>query len=269
MLPVAPKSMTPNSSAKAVLAEAKGWQTIMSRDEERALDVYLDIKSPHSYLAVRPSLEVARDYKVQVNFLPYTLSYVGLGLTTSVQPDNKRRPANLTADRKARMYYAAARQYAALQGLPFRSPYRLLDSTSANKAFLFAKTQKLEVPFLMQVYVQGWGSGWRNYEIESLDQLSETLGLIGANTDGFEAYMQSEGLGDTTLRSCMEKAETSGVTGVPHYVFYDTPLGQKLGLFGREHLALIREKFAADGLARTSSVRPEFSHAWHGPKLTP
>ena len=266
---MAPKSMTSSPSARAVLAEAEEWHTIMSREEERILDVYLDIKSPHAYIAVRPSLEVARDYKVQVNFLPYTLSYVGLGLTTSVNPDNKRRPANLAADRKARMYYAAARQYAALQGLPFRSPYRLLDSTSANKAFLFAKIQNLEVPFLMQVYVQGWGSGWRDYQIESLDQLRETLDLIGANTDGFEAYMESEGLGDTTLRNCMEKAETSGLAGVPHYVFYDTALGRQLGLFGREHLALIREKFTADGLARTSSVRPEFSHAWHGRTPTP
>ncbi len=99
--------------------------------------------------------------------------------------------------------------------------------------------------------------------------MRETLGLIGASTEGFEAYMESEGLGDTTLRNCMEKAEASGLAGVPHYVFYDTDLGQQLGLFGREHLALIRKKFAADGLARTSSVRPEFSHAWHGPKLTP
>ena len=110
MFPVAPKSMTSSPSARAVLAEAEEWHTIMSREEERILDVYLDIKSPHAYIAVRPSLEVARDYKVQVNFLPYTLSYVGLGLTTSVNPDNKRRPANLAADRKARMYYAAARQ---------------------------------------------------------------------------------------------------------------------------------------------------------------
>ena len=33
-------------------------------------------------------------------------------------------------------------------------------------AFLFAKQQGLEVAFLMQVYVIGWGSGWRDYELE-------------------------------------------------------------------------------------------------------
>ena len=255
-----------DATAAAVLAEVEEWQKIMAQDAERELDVYLDIKSPHAYLAVRPSLEVARDYKVRVNFLPYTLSYVALGVTTSLDSDKKRRPANPAADRKARMYYAAARQYAALQGLPFRSPYRLLDSALANKAFLFAKHQALEVPFLMRVYVQGWGSGWRDYEIESLHRLHGTLVEIGAHTDGFEAYMASNGAGEVELKSCKAKAEAAGVVGVPHYVFDDTVSGREFGLFGREHLALIREKFTVDGLARTPSVRPEFSHAWHGPQ---
>ena len=256
--------MISEGATSAVLAEAEEWQMIMCQDAETVLDVYLDIKSPHAYLAVRPSLEVARDYKVRINFLPYTLSYVALGLTTRMDSDKKRHPVNPAADRKARMYYAAARQYAALQGLPFRNPYRLLDSALANKAFLFAKHQGVEVPFLMQIYVQGWGSGWRNYEMESVDQLHDTLVEVGAHTDGFEAYMAPNGAGEVKLESCMAKAESAGFTGVPHYVFYDTALGQELGLFGREHLALIREKFSADGLARTPSVRPEFSHAWHG-----
>ena len=261
---MAQKPVISAASADAVLAEAEEWKMIMSQDAETVLDVYLDIKSPHSYLAVRPSLEVARDYKVRINFLPYTLSYVTFGLTTRVDPDNKRRPANAASDRKARMYYAAARQYAALQGLPFRSPYRLLDSTLANKAFLFAKQQELEVPFLMHVSVQGWGSGWRDYEVESLEQLRRTLVEIGARTDGLDTYIASNGEADVKLQNCMLKAENSGCTGVPHYVFHDTVLGRELGLFGREHLALIRSKFTADGLARTPSVRSEFSHAWHG-----
>ena len=247
-----------------ILSEVEEWQMIMSQDAEETLDVYLDIKSPHAYLAVRPSLEVARDYRVHINFLPYTLDYVSLGITTRVDPDNKRRPANSAADRKARMYYATARQYATLQGLPFRSPCRLLDSNLANKAFLFAKAQDLEVPFLMRVCVQGWGTGWRNYEIESLNQLQRTMVEVGAHTKDFKGYMAANGNAEIKLQECMTKAEASGLTGVPHYVFFDTALGHTLGLFGREHLALIREKFAAEGLARSPGVRSEFSHAWRG-----
>ena len=257
-------SVTSEGAAAAVLAEAEDWLGIMTLEGEKVLDVYLDIKSPHAYLAVRPTLEVARDFRVRVNFLPYNLSYTALGVTTKVEADMKRRPATPEADRKARMYYAAARQYAALQGLPFRSPYRLLDSVSAHKALLFAKGQGLEVPFYMQVCVQGWGSGWRDYEVESLEQLRGTLDEVGARTDDFEAFMAPNGAGETELGSCMAKAEAAGFAGVPHYVLDDASSGRELGLFGREHLALIREKFAAEGLARSAAVRPEFSHAWHG-----
>ena len=268
--------MTSNSAVSevdtlkaAILAETDEWQKIMALDWQKQLDVYLDIKSPHAYLAVRPSLEVARDYRVRVNFRPYTLSYATLGVTTSVKSDMKRRPPTPAADRKARMYYTAARQYANLQRLPFKSPYRLLDSTSANKAFLFAKQQALEVPFLMHIYIQGWGSGWRDYEIESLDQLCSTLTSIGARIDNFEAFMAKDGAGDAELESCIETAEATGLTGVPHYVFDDNDVGRVIGFFGREHLTLIREKFAAEGLARNPDVQPEFSHAWRGPKLKP
>ena len=256
---------TTSEGAAAILAVAEAWQEIMALEGDRTLDVYLDVKSPHAYLAVRPSLMVARDYRVRLNVLPYALSYVGLGISTSVGPDMKRRPPDDAADRKARMYYAAARQYAALQLLPFRSPHRLLDSTAANKALLFAKHQGLEVPFLMRVYVQGWGSGWRDYEVESLDQLRQTLTEVGAATAEFVAFMASDGAGNAEVADCHAKAEATGIAGVPHYVFHDDVLGRELGLFGREHLALIRSKFAAAGLARSPDVRPEFSHAWDGP----
>ncbi|MCH9670969.1 MAG: DsbA family protein [Gammaproteobacteria bacterium] len=255
-----------DDGASRVLAEADDWQRVMSLEGETSLDVYLDMKSPHAYLAVRPTLEIARDYAVRVNFLPYTLSYATLGLTTSVEADMKRRPATASADRKARMYYAAARKYAAFQGLPFRSPYRLLDSNIAHRAFLFAKAQHLEVVFLMNVYVRGWGSGWREYELESIAQLRETLIHVGAKIEGFEAFMSSGGQGEIELDACMKSAEASGFSGVPHYVFYDVASQRQLGLFGREHLTLIRENLSAQGLARSASVRPEFSHAWRGPQ---
>ena len=260
------ESMTAEGAAAmaAILAEADEWQRIMALDGEVALDVYLDMKSPHAYVAVRPSLQVARDYRVRVNFLPYPMSYITIGVSTSVDEDMKRRPPSPAADRRARMYYAAARQYAALQGLPFRSPYRLLDSAAASKALLFAKQQGLEVPFLMRLYMQGWGSGWRDYELESLEALRGTLTEAGAETEGFDSFAAPDGPGTAELKSCIAEAEATGFVGVPHYVFDDATSGRRLGLFGREHLALIREKFQAQGLARTPDVRPDFSHAWRG-----
>ena len=73
--------------------------------------------------------------------------------------------------------------------------------------------------------------------------------------------------GEVEPAACMAKAEAAGCTGVPHYVLDDASSGRELGLFGREHLALIREKFSAEGLARRPDVRPGFSHAWRGPPV--
>lgn len=252
-------------AARAILDEEDEWRRIAALDGAALLTVYLDVKSPHAYLAVRPSLMVARDYRVRLEIQPYTLDYVTLGVSASVESDMKRRPTDAAADRKARMYYAAARQYAALQALPFRSPQRLLNSSQAHKAWLFAGQQGQAVLFLMRVYVQGWGSGWRDYDLDSAEQLRTTLEAAGVDLAGYDAFMAAGGAGDEALAACNAAAEASGVTGVPHYVFDDPDTGRQLGLFGREHLALIREKFHAAGLARRADVEPAFSHAWRGP----
>ena len=253
-----------SATVAAVMSEAKDWLHIMSLEGDTSITTYLDMKSPHAYIAVRPTLELARDYRIKIDFRPYTLSYTGMGISTSVE-NQERRPPSPDADRKARMYYAAARQYTALQGIPLRSPIRLLDAELAHRSFLFAKRQGLEIAFMMSVCLRGWGSGWRAYEIESQDQLRVSLDALGANLDGYEDFVKSDGEGQRELEQCMEDAHASGFVGAPHYVFQDHDTGRQVGLFGREHLALIRSKLSAQGLARHKNVQPDFSHAWRGP----
>lgn len=247
-----------------IMSEQPEWARLLSQEADDTLDVYLDLKSPHAYLAVRPSLEIARDFRVSINFLPYTLSYDTLGLSKSIGPEMRRDPATPAADRKARMYYAAAREYAQLQLLPLQSPYRLLDSSLAHKAFLFAKQQALEVPFAMWVYLHGWGSGWHKFELESARQLSAACASVGVQVTGFDEYVQPGGAGEQALAQIALSAENNGLVGTPHYVYTDHSKNCRQGLFGREHLALIRSQYLAAGLARRSDVVAEFSHTWTG-----
>lgn len=247
------------SQLAKIYDEIDTWGSLLETHNE-TLDVYLDLKSPHAYLAVRPTLEIARDFNVQLNFLPYTLSYTALGISKSVEDDMQRRPPSPAADRKARMYYATAREYARLQDIPLRSPYRLLDSDLAHRFFLFAKKQKLDVQFAMHVYLAGWSTGWRDFELESYSSLRDVLRRCGAQLNDLDAYLAEDAESD--LATTMDRAEKAGVVGVPHYVFYDHGLDRELGLFGREHLALIRMKFLAAGFAKHAGVTAEFSHAW-------
>ena len=95
--------------------------------------------------------------------------------------------------------------------------------------------------------------------------MSGSLEAAGGNSEGLAEFVSAEGAGTQELQELHDKAEASGITGVPHYVFADVEKGRDVGLFGREHLALLREKFGNEGLARNGNVKPDFSHAWRGP----
>ena len=247
-----------------IMCESAEWQQAVSSKGDSLLIVYLDMKSPHAYISVRPTLQIVNDYKVEIDFRPYTLSYIEMGVSTTTK-DQKRRPPSADGDRKARMFYAAAREYCKLQQLPLRSPYRLLDAELAHRAFVFAKRQKLEINFMMSVCLRGWGSGWREFELESVTQLKEALVEVGVNLTGFDAFMMDGGEGQQIVSGYKEEAHATGFVGTPHYVFYDHQRDRTLGLFGREHLALIRSKLSEQGLARNEHIKAEFSHAWRGP----
>ena len=92
-----------------IMRESSEWQQAINSKGEASLIVYLDMKSPHAYISVRPTLQIAKDYKVEIDFRPYTLSYIEMGVSKTTK-DQKRRPPSPDADRKARMFYAAARE---------------------------------------------------------------------------------------------------------------------------------------------------------------
>ena len=51
------------------------------------LRVYVDMKSPHPPLVLGPALQIANDYDVVLDFLPFTLSFVQMGVTTKHTED--------------------------------------------------------------------------------------------------------------------------------------------------------------------------------------
>ena len=116
--------------------------------------------------------------------------------------------------------------------------------------------------FIKIVYDSGWPSGWREYDMESHERLKQSLADVGVDCANFDVFMQPGGLGEQELAECQSTAEAEGIVGIPHYSFEDPETGKQLGVFGREHLALIRSKLHAEGLARHGSVSPECSHAF-------
>ena len=87
------------------------------------IDIFVDIKSPLSYLILPQALQMMEDYHCIVTFKPYNLSYVDMGLTTSHDRNNpKRLPPNEGQTRRAKMYYKVGRIYAKAMGLEIKAP---------------------------------------------------------------------------------------------------------------------------------------------------
>merc|ERR1711935_529238 len=114
---------TGNYSEMAALRGLRGAVRALSTAAEQSqLRCYLDIKSPHAYICLGPTLQVAEDYHVKVSFLPYSLDFVQMGITTQHTSDGERIPPDQHADRRARMFYTVAREYAQLQNIQIKPP---------------------------------------------------------------------------------------------------------------------------------------------------
>ena len=90
-------------------------------------------------------------------------------------------------------------------------------------------------------------------------KLREAIQSVGGSTETFSEFVADGGAGEAQIRVIQSAAEASGIaghqaigleipfvyfslSGVPHYVVPPclTPDSRARGLFGREHLALIR-----------------------------
>ena len=185
------------------------------------IDIFVDIKSPLSYLILPQALQMMEDYHCSVTFKPYNLSYVDMGLTTSHDRNNpKRLPPNEGQTRRAKMYYKVGRIYAKAMGLEIKAPKILLSAELANMALIWANKYNLGIEYLEKVYAAGWPNGWQEFDMNNLPNISKVLEKIGVpETDlvKFESYTKKQGMKD--LEQFNQEAHESGHVGCPHLVF--------------------------------------------------
>lgn len=193
------------------------------------LAVYIDLKSPYSFIAIEPTRAMARTLRVAIDWRPFTLdipSYTG-----SARLDSKgrvessdRTPQQWTGVRYA---YRDARRYAALRGKTLRGTVKIWDSRLAGVAMLWAKGQGEAIfdRFLDDAYLRFWK---RDLDIEDPAVLEATLERAGAQVRGFREY--AAGPGGAAHDEGNRAAFDAGVFGVPSYL-----VGDEMW-FGREHL---------------------------------
>lgn len=198
--------------------------------------VYVDIKSPYAFIAIKPTLALEAQLNVQFDWRPLTLdipSYLG----SAKKSAGKVVQSNRSPDQWLSVKYAYrdARRYAERQGYMLKGTEKIWDSSLANMGISWTMTQKQGqdrsklARYFEAVYAPFWR---RELDIEDVNVVAQCLHKAGINSQGFDDYVQGEGREHHD--ALQAQLHNSGIYGVPTYVF-DHQI-----LFGREHLPLIR-----------------------------
>jgi 2-hydroxychromene-2-carboxylate isomerase len=206
--------------------------------EPRIVTVYTDYKSPYAYLAKDLTYELARDFPVRIDWLPYVLdipSFLG-SATLDAEGRVIEEDRNAHQWRRVKYSYMDCRRQARKRGLVIRGTQKIWDSTLAGAGMLFAKRQGDGV--LRRYHDIIFGRFWkRELDIEDPQAITAVLAEAGANTAGITDYLAGDGPREVDRVS--RAAEEIGVFGVPTFIVD----GEQF--WGREHLPDIRELLAA------------------------
>ena len=201
-------------------------------ESQAPLIVYLDIKSPYAFIAVKPTQDLEAELGVQFDWRGLTLdipSYLGSAKKSAGKVvASNRSPAQWLNVKYA---YKDARRYAERQGYMLKGTEKIWDSSLANMGITWVTEhapEKLKAYF-EAVYPPFWR---RELDIENVDVVSDCLRSAGVDAEGFAAYVN--GPGRQQHDTLQDKLHDAGIYGVPTYVFDGNIL------FGREHLPYVR-----------------------------
>jgi 2-hydroxychromene-2-carboxylate isomerase len=208
---------------------------------------YFDYKSPYAWLAQVANDQLALEFGVKVERLPYTLdipSFLGRAELDETGQDIVGS-RNDHQWRRVRYSYMDCRREASRRGLILRGPRRIFDSSLAHMGFLYAVGQDKWRAYHATVYARFWQ---RALDLEDAHAIAQVLVETGVDAAGFGDWCAQEGR--TQLLRLQAEAETAGVFGVPSWRV-DGEL-----FWGAERLPLIRERIAqrlAAGAPRAGS----------------
>jgi 2-hydroxychromene-2-carboxylate isomerase len=213
-------------------------------DEAKTIVVYTDYKSPYAYLAKDLIYRLEDEFRVRLDWLPYTLdipSYLGSARLDERGEvvESERSPHQW---RRVRYSYMDCRRQARKRGLVILGTRKIWDSSTAAIGMLWAKRQGTAAfrAYHDRVFERFWR---RDLDIEDARVVAAVLAETGADATGFNDFLAGDGRREhDAIRAA---AETAGVFGVPT-LLVDGEL-----FWGREHLPDIREMLAP--LARSGA----------------
>ncbi|NQV95584.1 MAG: DsbA family protein [Sphingomonadales bacterium] len=201
-------------------------------ESKAPLIVYIDIKSPYAFAAIRPTLALEQSLDMHFDWRPLTLdipSYLGSARKSKGKLVESTRSASQWD--RVKYAYRDARRYVERQGMMLKGTEKIWDSSIANIGILWAmQTDRYRLgAYLETIYPPFWR---RELNIEDVGVVEACLEQAGLDSNGFATFQQGEGRDQHDAMQA--QLHPSGIYGVPTYVFDGTIL------FGREHLPFIR-----------------------------
>ena len=199
----------------------------MDAGEIKDVKMYSDFKSPYAYLAFDPAFALEDKYRIRVRWKPFQLRIKGKGQRSQY------------SEYKVRYSYLDARRWANKRGLVVRGPQKIFDSSIAAIGMLYTRKQGQFRAYHDRVFERFWK---RELDIENTQGIAAVLAEIGADPEGFLAYLEGEGR--TELAAIQQRADADEVFGVPIFIVE----GEMF--WGHDRIPLLKEKLAAMGLKK-------------------
>jgi 2-hydroxychromene-2-carboxylate isomerase len=194
---------------------------------KRTIDLWLDLRSPFSFLAKDPAYELERDFEVGLRLRPFALDIAG-----SV---NLSDPAAIARGmRKIKYFYLDARRFAKPRGITLLGPKKIFDQKLVHLAWLYAARSGHDRALIDLAYPRFFK---RELDYEDRGAIGTLLQDAGVDPAGFDAF--AAGDGPEELKRHQTEAEQQGVFAVPTFVV-DGEL-----FWGQDRLEFVRARLAA------------------------
>lgn len=192
----------------------------MTEPNDTVVDAFIDLRSPYSYLALKPARALAQRAGITFDWWPYITDFQS-AYGGEVEQRSSRDVAKL------KYLYMDCRRLAKLQGLTIQATIKLWDATLASRAMLFAKARGRLWDFCDPLLAAFWR---REFDVESSAAVEGALAQAGLSVADWRGYLSDHAQQD--LASASKRAEQLGVFGAPTFVYRDELFwgGDRLGL---------------------------------------
>jgi 2-hydroxychromene-2-carboxylate isomerase len=192
--------------------------------------LWSDYVSPYAFVAKAWVYELEADYRIDLEWRPYTLDIASFqGSVEQRDPHHWRR---------VRYAYMDARRFANKQGLALMGPKKIFYARVINAGMLYAQQHGVFRAYNDLAFNRFWR---RDLDPESVEAVSGTLEQAGA-PQGFAAFLDGEG--GARHDALRVEAEASGIFGVPSFVL-DGEI-----FWGGDRIFLLRERLDEKGVPR-------------------